>query len=70
MVNTRNYLTHYDPELKELSASPTKMSRLALKLTALTEVILLAEIGLSSDKVKLIAQQINERQSELRFFDF
>jgi hypothetical protein len=70
VVNTRNYHIHYDEELKKLSADPTKMSMLALRLAALTEAILLVEIGLTLDEVKLITQRIKQRQSELRSFDF
>ncbi|MFI5450153.1 MAG: HEPN domain-containing protein [Candidatus Bathyarchaeia archaeon] len=70
VVNTRNYLTHYDKELKELSASPAKMSSLARKLAALTEAILLTEFGLPADKVKSLAEHISQRRAGIRSFDF
>ena len=70
VINTRNYLTHYDEDLKELAANPEKLSRLAMRLSVLTEAILLTELGLLPDKVKSIMERIGEIRSELRSYDF
>jgi hypothetical protein len=70
VINTRNYLTHYDVKLKESAANPAKLSKLAMGLKVLTETILLTELGLSLDKIKSIMQRIGEIRSEMRSFDF
>jgi hypothetical protein len=70
VVNTRNYLTHYDEKLKKLSSDPERMSWLALKLGMLTEAILIVELGLSLDEVKLITQRTKQRFAGWRAFTF
>lgn len=70
VVNTRNYLTHYDEVQKQSSATPERMSWLALKLGMLTEAILLAELGLSLDEVKLITQRTKQRLAGWRILTF
>jgi hypothetical protein len=46
------------------------MSWLALKLGMLTEAILLAELGLSLDEVKLITQRTKQRLAGWRILTF
>jgi hypothetical protein len=70
VINTRNYLTHYDKELKTLAVIPEKISTLSMKLRLLTEAILLTELGLSPDTVKFIMKQIKEHRSQIRSYDF
>jgi len=61
-VDTRNYLTHYDPTLKERSADGEELYRLTQKLKALLEICLLKELGFSSDSIRsLISRNIRYR---------
>lgn len=46
-VNTRNYLTHYNPELKNKSVKGEELLFIINKLKLMTELCLLAEIGFS-----------------------
>lgn len=46
-ANTRNYLTHYDPKLRDKSARNEELYNIIKKLELLTELCLLKEIGFS-----------------------
>lgn len=52
VVNTRNYYTHHDKDLKEHSASGEELYHLTQKLKMLVEVCLLSELGFSSEEIK------------------
>ncbi len=52
VVDTRNYQTHHDEDLKERAASGEELYRLTQKLKVLLEVCLLRELGFSSDEIK------------------
>ena len=51
-ANTRNYLTHYDPKLKDKSVRNEELYNLIKKLELLAELCLLTEIGFSSKELK------------------
>ena len=51
-VDTRNYLTHYDKDLKERAASGIGIFHLTYKLKMLLEICLLRELGFSSEEIK------------------
>jgi hypothetical protein len=70
VINTRNYLTHYDENLKALAANEQRLSELSMRLSALTEAILLTELGFSPDKVKSVMEHIGEIRSELHWYAF
>lgn len=62
--DTRNYLTHYSPELKERSASTGKeYYELADKLKALIEICLLEEMGFEVSTIRELVK--NNRRFEL-----
>ena len=50
--DTRDYLTHYEVELKEKAASGTKLYHLARDLENLVKMCLMTEIGLSNANIK------------------
>lgn len=54
VVDTRNYLTHYDKELKERAAKEKDLYRLTQKLKICLEICLLTELGFSSEKIKAL----------------
>jgi len=51
VCNTRNYLTHYDPKLKNAVAKGNALDRITWQLTALVEMCLLEELGFTLDEV-------------------
>lgn len=52
VVDTRNYQTHHDEDLKERSASGKELYHLTQKLKILLEICLLTELGFSSEEIK------------------
>jgi hypothetical protein len=64
VVNTRNYLTHYDPELEDRTASdPIDFIDLIYKLRTILEVCFLNELQLSDEKIaSVMERKIQERQ--------
>ena len=54
VVDTRNYQTHHDEELKERAASGEDLYRLIQKLKMLLEICLLTELGFTSEKIKAL----------------
>ena len=50
VVTTRNYLTHYDPELKARAATGPALHSLTNQLKSVLEICLLKEIGFSEEK--------------------
>ncbi|MEM2888041.1 MAG: hypothetical protein QXI71_02715 [Candidatus Bathyarchaeia archaeon] len=52
VVDTRNYLTHYDEKLKEKAAQGQELYDLAKKLEKLLKMCILKELGFAQDKIK------------------
>ncbi len=50
--NTRNYLTHYDPELESKAATGQELYNLTIKLRTLLEMCLLEELGFSFASIR------------------
>lgn len=62
VVNTRNYLTHYDLDLKRKGAKGKELFILTEKLRILIEMCLLKEIGFSLEEINpLILKRYQER---------
>src|SRR5581483_9627351 len=57
LVTTRNYLTHYDADSKDKSATGEELFRLMVKTKILLEVGLLHELGFDMNKIKEIIQR-------------
>lgn len=67
VVNTRNYFTHYDKELKEHTAHGEDLCRLNQKLRMCLETCLLAEIGFTSEEIKtFISRNIRYQLRSIR----
>ena len=65
--DTRNYLTHYDKELKAKSASVEEMHHLVNRLQFILEMYFLKEIGLSDELVARLASR-NQKYQQMRQF--
>lgn len=70
LKNARNYLTHFD-ENKKQYARADELFTLTRKLRALTESILLTELGLPRAEVEAIMKRIESlRAAEFHMYDF
>lgn len=65
VVVTRNYLTHYDPDSEERSASGLQLKLLSESLRLLLEVLMLKEVGLDRDVIRSLVES-NQRYAILR----
>lgn len=54
VVDTRNYLVHYDQKLKDKAASGEELFRLVQKLKIMVEICLLTELGFGSKEIKAL----------------
>lgn len=54
VVNTRNYLTHHDKDLKKRAANGEDLYHLTQKLKMCLEICLLTELGFSSEEIKAL----------------
>lgn len=54
VVDTRNYLTHYDPELKNRAASGTELSKITEKLKIVLQICLIRELGLNESTIRFL----------------
>jgi len=57
ICDTRNYLTHYDPELKARAAEGSDLVKLTQRLKAILGICLLEEMGLPPQTIKEIVSQ-------------
>jgi len=57
VVDTRNYLTHYDSGLETKAASRESLQELCMKLEALFQLHFLRLIGMDSESIKSIANK-------------
>ncbi|WP_237713400.1 HEPN domain-containing protein, partial [Halococcus hamelinensis] len=61
IVNTRNYLTHYDESISP-RADTDELHPLILRLRAILEAVLLSNLGIPEDQ---ITERLQQRYSEL-----
>ena len=67
IVNTRNYLTHYDPDLEEGAVTePRDLLSLYLKVEGLVQLRLLQLLGLDSGQMQAIARQYRPLSERLQ----
>jgi len=64
---TRNYLTHWTPELERKAAKAEKLVKLTVALRLLLESLLLLEVGFSRDDVERLYADNNAIQRDLHF---
>ena len=62
VVITRNYLTHYDEELKSKAADNNKQHELYLRLMLLVESCLLSQLGFEKNKIIDLMNQSKRRK--------
>lgn len=63
VTNTRNYLTHYDPTLKEKSLKDQDLFNTIQKLRALVEVCFMKQLGIPNEDVKKIMKRSLQNKS-------
>ncbi|MCE5271811.1 hypothetical protein LLH00_11070 [bacterium] len=66
IVNTRNYLTHFDSSLKSKAASGVQLYSLYMKLEAIFQLQLLKMLDFSGDEIKSIFVNNNKLQYKLK----
>lgn len=66
VCNTRNYLTHHEPELSNACASGEALYRVTLQLMVLVEMCLLKEVGLAADEIHKSISAKYDRYKTLR----
>lgn len=64
--DSRNYLIHYDSDLKDKAVTGKELYRLTIKLKILLEICLLAEIGFSIEDIYRAISNNRKYQYELR----
>lgn len=62
VIITRNYLTHFEEELKEAAAKGDELMRLTLKLELLIKMTLLTELGFEQKEVEQMTKRTNAYQ--------
>ena len=65
IVDTRNYLTHYDESLKSRAASGDKLIRLYRKMEAIFQLRLLQELGFTQTEIKSVLDKSNNLRKKL-----
>lgn len=66
IVNTRNYLTHYDISLKSTECSGAQLFEVCMKMECLFQLHFLKEIGLSDEEIKIIAENNYKFKQKLK----
>ncbi|UNP88286.1 hypothetical protein MNZ22_17015 [Aeromonas encheleia] len=67
IVDTRNYLTHYDPSLKDASAKGTELLSLSLKMEAIFQLHLLQILGFTQSEIKSVFENSYDLQQKLKY---
>lgn len=67
VVRTRNYFTHWDPKSKEMAATDDELWPICAKLEALFSLLLMREIGLSSDTIAHLVESNRELKRRLGY---
>ncbi len=66
IVDTRNYLTHYDQSLKSIAANNEELLSLCYKMEAFFQLHFLQELGFTSDEIKSILERYPKLQQKLK----
>jgi hypothetical protein len=67
IVDTRNYLTHYNPSLKGSSAKGKELLSLCLKMEAIFQLHLLQILGFTQSEIQSIFENSYELQQKLKY---
>lgn len=65
VINTRNYLTHYDPKLELQAANGETLWKLCMKLEALFQLHFLMLIGLDAEFIRRLANENHALRSKV-----
>ncbi|MDO8962581.1 MAG: hypothetical protein Q7V02_10795, partial [Methylophilus sp.] len=66
IVDTRNYLTHYDPKLEKKAASGQNLWHLCEKMEAILQLHLLKELGFASVEISAVLNNIYKFKTKLK----
>jgi hypothetical protein len=66
IVDTRNYLTHYDESLKSRAAVGRELWLLCLKMEAIFQLHLLHVLGFTREQIEAIFKNSNELQRKIK----
>ena len=69
VLNTRNYLTHYSPSLKDKSCDGIELAKLSQKLEVLFQLHFLHLVGLDHSLIIKLAKENTALQEKLRISD-
>ncbi len=65
IVDTRNYLTHYDKSLESRAANGEELLRLYYKMEAIFQLCLLQEVGFTQPEIKSVLDKSNNLRKKL-----
>ena len=65
-MDTRNYWTHYDPELESRVAKDWKLQILCFKIEALFQLHFLQQIDFNKEEIRSIVWNCEELRRKLR----
>lgn len=66
-ADTRNYLTHYDPRMKEKAVAPARLWPYLYRLRILFSLCCLLEIGFTVDEARRFIEKNNRMRQMVRF---
>jgi hypothetical protein len=66
VVNTRNYLTHYDIKLKSSACSGAHLFDICMKMECLFQLHIMKEIGFSDEQIKAIVENNYKFKQKLK----
>lgn len=66
VIDTRNYLTHYDPKLAQQAANGETLWKLCMKLEALFQLHFLRLIGLDAELIRKLANENHALRSKIK----
>lgn len=67
---TRNYLTHWDPDLERDAARGEELTRLTMALKVIVEALLLLELGFSKEEVAALVERNEDYKRNVNFAFF
>jgi hypothetical protein len=66
IVNTRNYLTHYDKSLEKEACNGSQLLELCMRMECLFQLHFLKEIGFSEQQINMIIEQNDQFRQKLK----
>jgi hypothetical protein len=70
VVDTRNYVAHYDKRMQKRAATIEEMAQLCQKLRCLLEAVMLDELGFDQPKIRELMERVESSRTVLATFVF